>query len=321
MSTHITIIGLDRIGLSLGLALKKSTSPVDCTGFDLSASLMKTAMEIKAVDRTFGNLHSAVENADMVFLNSLPLDVTDWMKDVCRSLKPEAVLVNLAPVHRQAGEWAAANLPANRSFLNASPSINGICLDHEENTADLFRNGVMIISTIPDTNADAVQQVLDLAALIGALPIFAEPLEADGLISQTHLFPRLLALLYLRGISEGSGWADAQKVTGPQFWQLSKMLNEFTSGKSAAYEIMAHKDTAIHLLEMMREQIDSLQDSIQKEDTNGLDQSIQQSLDRHNQWMSRRVSGDWDTRDSQTEIKSEGLWKKLFGMGTSKKKS
>lgn len=320
MSTYITIIGLDRVGLSLGLALKKDSS-MDCTGFDLSGAHKKIAAQINAVDRTSDNLHAAVEKADVVILNSLPLDVTGWMEDICRNLKPKAVLVNLAPIHNQACEWAAANLPADRSFVNTALSINGNHLDNEENSAELFKNGIVVISTIPGTEPDAIQQVLDLIALIGAIPMFAEPLEADGLISQSDLFPRLLALLYLRGISKGAGWLDAQKVTGPQFWQLSKLLNEFTSGKSAAYEVLAHKETVLHLLETMYAQIEYLEDSIRNENAAELTESIQQVLDYQNRWTSRRVSGDWESGDAQTEIKTEGLWKKLLGMGTPGKKS
>ncbi len=192
MSEQITIIGLDRVGISLGLALKFKNTLAECVGFDLDANHARMALEAKAVDRIDRNLHSAVEKADIVLLNSLPVDVTGWMEDICRSLKDGAVLVSLAPVHSQASVWAAANFPANRSFVNASLSINGKFLDNEESSVDLFNDGVMIISTLPGTGEEAIQKVLDLAAQVGAIPMFSDPMEADGLLSQTDLFPRVV---------------------------------------------------------------------------------------------------------------------------------
>jgi prephenate dehydrogenase len=320
MNNQIAIIGLDRVGLSLGLALKKNHSPADYIGFDLDPAHMKTALSLKAVDKTVSNIHSAVEKADIVFLNSLPVDVTEWMADICRSLKEGAILINMAPVHSRVCMWVEEHFPEKRSFLNATLSLNGSYLDNEENSDELFNSGIMIISTIPGTDARVVQQVLDLAAEIGASPMFSDPVEADGLISQTNLFPRLISLLYLQGITGQSGWLDAQKVTGPVFWQLSKLLYEIPSSESASYEIFTHKENVLHLLDMMRDQIDQFQDSIQKENEDSLKVSIQKILDDHNQWMTRRKNGNWDARGLQSEIKPEGIWKKLLGVGTQKKK-
>lgn len=320
MNKQISIIGLDRVGLSLGLAIKKNQSQVEVVGFDLNNEHLKTALNIKAVNRIDANLHSAVEKADIVLLNSLPLDVTDWMADICRSLKENAVLINIAPLHTQACAWAASNFPQKRSFINATLSINGSFLENEDYSADLFNNGLMVISTLPGTDEDAVQQVLDLAAQIGAFPMFTDPLEADGLLSQTDLFPRLVSLLYLQGISSQSGWSDAQKVTGPTFWQMSRLFRETSSGKAAAHEIFAHKGNVLHLLDMMRDQIDHLQDEIQTENEETLALSLQKTLDNHSQWMTRRKSGDWDAQASQPEVKPKGMWKKLLGIETPEKK-
>ena len=126
---------------------------------------------------------------------------------------------------------------------------------------DLFNDGVMIISTLPGTGEEAVQKVLDLAAQVGAIPMFSDSMEADGLLSQTDLFPRVVNMLLVQGLKNQSGWSDAQKLTGPIFWQMSKLLFEFPSGESASHEIMTHKDNMLRLLDMLRGQIDSLQDS------------------------------------------------------------
>ncbi len=321
MNQQIAIIGLDRLGISLGLAIKKEKDAADCTGYDQSPAHSREALDNKAVDRVAGNLHAAVEKADIIFLNSLPVDVTGWMEDIHPLMKSGGVLVNMAPVHTLASEWAAAHLPAGKYLVNASLCIGGKYLDSDNNSADLFSNGLMILSSPMGTDPQAIQRVLDVAAVIGASPMFSDPLEADGLLTQSGLFSRLLSMLYFQAISAQSGWKDAQKAAGPEFWQMSKLAYEFPSGNAAAQEITAHKPYMLHLLNVMRDQLDQFSEKLQQEDADDLKKSLQKMLDANAVWMNRRISGDWDSPDGKVEIKKEGLVKRLFGMELPKKKS
>ena len=60
MAIQISIIGLDRIGLSFGMALKNSKNPVLRIGFDLDSAVMRSAEKTGAVDKTVLNLHSGI---------------------------------------------------------------------------------------------------------------------------------------------------------------------------------------------------------------------------------------------------------------------
>lgn len=321
MAEQITIIGLDRIGNSLGLALKKNSPTVSRVGFDQNPGHTRKAMDDKAVDRVEGNLHKAVEQADIILLNSLPVDVTGWMEDIFRSLKAGAVLVNMAPVHARVCEWVTGNKPDGCSFVNATFSINGRFLDDENSSADLFDDSVMILSAPQGTDEHAVQKLLDLAAVVGANPMFSDPVEADGLLSQSDLFPRLVNLMLLEGLKKQSGWSDAQKLTGSNFWLLSKLLFEFPSGESARYELKAHKENLVLLLDMLRDQIDRMQEILKNENDDHIKISIQTMLDEHNIWMTRRKTGNWDAKVAEEEAKPKGMWQKLFGMRTFGRKS
>lgn len=320
MTEQITIIGLDRIGISMALAIKSKSTSIVRVGFDQNPYHTRLAGEEKAFDRIDENLSKAVETADVVLLNSHPVDVTGWMEDICRSLKVGALLVNMSPVHSQAGEWAAKNLPNGCGFVNATFSINGQFLDNEENTADMFDDSVMVLSAPPGMGEEPVQKMLDLAALVGANPMFSDPMEADGFLSQSDLFPRIVNLMVLQGLKNQSGWSDAQKLTGQTFWNLSKTLFEFPSGESAHFEMKAHKVNLLLLLDMLRDQIDRMQEVIESDDDNAAKVSIQKMLDEHNVWMTRRKTGKWDAKEAEEEAKPRGIWHKLFGMRTPGKK-
>jgi prephenate dehydrogenase len=321
MSTKITLVGLDRAGQSLGLALKKSKNPLECTGFDLDTARMKEAEKSGAVDRSISNLHTAVENADLVILNFQVGETIEWLAECARSLKDGAVLLNTAPVHQKACEWAKTHLPDGRNFLNVTVSINGSFLETSEADADLFKGGVMLISSLPGTDASAIQLVVDFAAIIGANVMFSDPIEADGLLTQVNLLPRLLLLTYLRNLGARPGWAEAQKLTGPVFWQIYQSMYSFPSGKSAAEEILAHKDNLLLQLDLIGAALDDLKEELQTADAEKLDKNIQDLLDDMSKWSNRRTSGDWSSDKSREVKEKAGLWKKLLGIDPAEKKS
>lgn len=321
MDTTFTIIGLDRVGISLGLALKKADDGFVCTGFDFEAFRRDEAARLKAVDKTEADLHPSVRNADIVLLNVPAGDVIAWLDELMPELKDDAVLVNLSAAHNAVCEWAAAHLPAHRNVVNATPSIQGSCLSNDEPTADLFKEGLVLVSTPRGTGEQAIQQVEMLSEILGSTVMFSDPLEADGLLSQIDLFPRLAMLLYLRSITGQPGWKDARKITGPVFWQAAQILGMFPVGKLASQEITYQRENTLRMLEMLREQIDRLQEEIQSDEAAVLEQSLQKTLEDHDAWVKQRIEGSWDGKGKgDDEVKSAGIWKKLLGISLPQKK-
>ena len=68
MSAQITIIGLGKIGTSIGLALADETDQLTRIGHDKSMETAKSAEKLGALDKVHLNLHASVENADIVIL-------------------------------------------------------------------------------------------------------------------------------------------------------------------------------------------------------------------------------------------------------------
>ena len=321
MKTAIAIVGLDRVGRSLGLALKKSNDPVEITGFDLEPSWVEEARKSGAIDKADGNLHSAIENADVVVIN-LPAGVTvDWLEECTRSLKEGALLVNTAPVHRAVCEWAKSGFPEKRGLVNASPAISGNSMETSDSSAELFKGGVVVVSSPPGTDESSILQVEEFAALMGASVMFADPLEADGLLTQVDLLPRTLQLIYLRGALSRAGWKEAQKLTGPAFWKVYQSTGDFPTGKMAAGELLAHKDNLIQQLDLLKTAIEDFQDELREGDAEKIEKNHDTFLETLQKWSHRRTSGDWSS-DQMRDVKEKvSLWKKLFGMNLPKKKA
>lgn len=321
MSTKVTIAGLDRAGQSLGLALKKSPNPLECTGFDPSAARLKEAEKAGAINRAVSNLHTAVENADLVIVNFPAGETVEWLAECARSLKEGAVLINTAPIHQRACEWAKIHLPDGRNFLNVTLSINGSYLDVTEAGADLFKGGVMLISTLPGTDASAIQLVVDFAAIIGASVMFSDPVEADGLLTQVDLLPRLLMAAYIRHQMARPAWTEARKLTGPAFWQVYQSTDMFPSAKAAAEEILAHRDNLLLQLDLIGSTVEEWKEELRSADAEQMETVMQELLDSLGDWSNRRTSGDWSSDKSRDVKEKAGMWKKMLGINWPDKKS
>ena len=72
MTVKITLLGLDRIGLSLGLALMAHKDKLQLTGYDELTERGKQAKKLGAVAQVAKDLPSAVREADILLL-SLPV--------------------------------------------------------------------------------------------------------------------------------------------------------------------------------------------------------------------------------------------------------
>ncbi|MEJ7655006.1 MAG: hypothetical protein WKH64_17545 [Chloroflexia bacterium] len=102
---RITIVGLDNIGASMGLALKRwigeaqkadPNGALEVVGFDYDVARQRAAERVHAVDRTQWSLSKAVQDASLVVL-ALPANET---REVCGSSAPYSATTPSSPTRR-----------------------------------------------------------------------------------------------------------------------------------------------------------------------------------------------------------------------------
>src|SRR5512138_4030418 len=113
MPVQITIIGLNQIGASIGLALAKVKDQVTRIGNDREPTIARQAEKAGAVDKTVFNLPSAVREADVVIL-ALPVDeIRETIEIIAQDLKPGSVMIDTSPVKGPVLEWVKELLPGD----------------------------------------------------------------------------------------------------------------------------------------------------------------------------------------------------------------
>lgn len=311
MHVHVAIIGLDRLGASLGLALKRYQSQAKAEhsftiiGSDPAGHAMKTAQKMGAVDDFHRALLKATANADLIFVNAPFGSIKDLYAQLGPELKPGAVLLDLSPVKQPVIEWAAQALPRNAKgdplayMIGIAPVISAKALYEGEMAvegarADLFDEAEFLLAPDPKSPAEAIALAEDIIRLMGGRPRFIDPVEHDGLVAATEGLPALVGAALFSNLVNADGWLELRRMVNPTMALAMQSLRYHKAADMGAVlaanrqNVARHLGALIGLLEQVRE---ALLDDADDEAIAGFLQNVHKAWE---QWDVKRYSGKWE---------------------------
>jgi prephenate dehydrogenase len=332
MTVQITIIGMGQIGASIGLALAEHKGLVLRVGHDKDIRVANQAKQVGALDRVDLNIPHAVREAGVVVL-ALPLDqVRSTLAALAQDLKPEAVVLDTAPVKEVVAAWAKELLPPQRHYVGMTPVINPAYLqEHEIGVgaahADLFRNGLMAIVSPPGAPSEAVKLATDFSRLLGAEHLFMDPVELDSLMASTHLLPQLMAAALLNATVDQPGWFEARKlagrayaeVTGPGVLPVSEAGQE-ARGEAAelASAALGSQASTLRAIDNLLAALTAMRNDIRDQNTAALIQRLERAHQGRQRWWQERLAADWAASESAPPVElptAKEIINRWFGMG------
>ncbi len=301
MTVQITVLGLGQVGVSIGLALAEHKEKIVRVGNDRDPGVMGKAKKMGAFDTTTFNLPGAVEKADAVIL-ALPLDeLYDVLKVIAADLKEGAVVVDTSTVKVKVAEWARELLPEGCYFVTMTPTLNPAYLEDQAvgpdaAHADLFKNSLMVITSPPGIDADALKFATDLTVLLGATPYFADVYESDGLLAASALLPRLAAAALLNAVIDQPGWQEGRKLAGKTFAQSTLPALELDSAGMPAQEALLNQENVLRVLDNYINELHAIRQLVAENEAEALGKHISRALGNRQLWLKQRQAADWDQR-------------------------
>ena len=293
---------------------------------DDSRESIRIAEKMGALDKVSINLPSAVKDADMILL-ALPVDqIRETLEVIQNDLKEGSVVMDTGPVKQVVADWATELLPPGRYYIGLTPVINPIYL-HEIDSGltaahpDLFRDGLIGIVSPPGVPSDAIKLAADLTRLLGASPLFADPLEMDGLVAATHLLPQLLAAGLLNATVEQPGWREGRKVAGRSYAEVSAPVMYPTEPKTLTTAAMLNRENVIRVLDSVVASINAMRKDLIDEDAQSLEERLIRARRGREEWLEQRIAADW-TAEETTSIeapRASEMFGRLIGVGRKKK--
>jgi prephenate dehydrogenase len=299
MTVNITIIGLGRIGASMGLALAAHKDQVTITGHDKTPVVAQAAKKLGAVDKVAYNLPASVEGADVVVL-SLPLDqIHGTLKVIAQDIREDAVMLDTSPVKTAVAAWVKELLPPKRHYVGLTPAINSLYLDEtargvDSAHADLFQRSLIAISAPAGTAEAALKLASDFVTLLGASPYFADLIEVDGLMASAHILPQLTAAALMDSALHQPGWEDIRKLAGPAFAAATSQLLAEEAG-ALIEAVKQNQQNTVRVLDDAIAALSALREEIVADDASALEKKLETARKGREKWMAERAKGDWLT--------------------------
>lgn len=327
MTVQIAIIGMGQIGGSFGMALAEKKELLSRVGHDKEIKIARQAEKMNAIDKVETNLPRAVRDAELILL-CLPLDqLRETMEMIGPVLKEGAVVMETGMAKEAAAAWAAEFFPPGRHYVGLMPVINPAYLHEVESgidaaRADLFKNGLIAIVAPAKVDSGAIKLAADLARLVGANPLFADPVEIDGLMSATHLLPQLMAAALLNATIDQPGWREARKVAGRAYAEVSGPIVQLSETESLSSAAILNRENILRMLDSSMAALQALRNDIEDRDEAALNARLDRARQgRLNWWVDRQV-GDWSREALPKPVLPEnpGPLGRLFGLGRKPKK-
>lgn len=320
MPVQITIIGLNRVGASIGLALAKIKDQATRIGNDRDPGIARQAEKLGAIDKTVINLPSAVREADVVIL-AVPVDeIRETIEVIAEDLKPGSVLIDTSPIKGAVMEWARELLPGeDRYFVSLTPSLNPVYLMEagegpESAHADLFQKSLMLISSLPGIDESALTLATNLTHILGATPLFTDTMEADGLMSYSHLLPELVSSALVNAVIGQPGWREARKMAGPAFAQATEPVLHHPEREELGKTAVLNAENTARMLDQVLEELRRIRDAVASGDAAALQEMLLHAQQGRALWMQQRAAGEWEPRAQQHMPTGGEVIGRLFGL-------
>jgi prephenate dehydrogenase len=264
----------------------------------------------------------------MVIL-AVPLDeMRSTLEAIAQDLKENAVVMDTGPVKVAMVSWASELLPDKRYYIGLTPVISPAYLRQIESgleaaRPDLFQRGMFAIVSPPNTSAEALQLAADLAKLLGADLLFADPVELDSLMAATHILPQLVAAALLNATVDQPGWREARKIAGQSYADATAPGAHFASAKSLGSAALLNRENVLRVLDGAIVALQALRDDIEKNDAASLETRLENAQMSQARWLKERLAANWASEGlpegAAKSTENYSILSRLFGGGLNRK--
>jgi len=324
---QIGILGLGRLGTSIGLAIKRfvgrkeTRQAFHVIGYDTDAGRAKAARARGALDATAAAPADCAADRDIVIL-TLPLgEVSGGLRAIAPALREASVILDFSTYKSMAMNWAqtaplhAPYVLGVTALYNPNYLFDG--LDDPDHAApDLFDNGQLLIAGTPSTDPAALELASDFAGLLGASPQFIDLAEHDAWMTWMAALPAAMGTAAFMALRAAPGWDGIRRAGNAEFGRLTSPLASIQVDDLRLL-LSIDRTGLTRALDAVIAALTTVRDLAAHSDAAGLHEAITQASEQYQDWLSRRRQGEWDPTDprlSMVEISARtGLLGGLFG--------
>lgn len=262
---RLVVVGLGLIGGSFAKGIRQSGLCREVVGVDLDPQSRRLAVELGVVDRCEADLASACCGADVIQL-AVPILA---MEKVLARLAPldlgNAILTDVGSAKGnvvRAARQAFGAMPAR--FVPGHPIAGSEQSGVEASNADLFRRHKVILTPLPDTDAEAVSVVHRLWAALGADVEHMRVERHDEVLAATSHLPHLLAFNLVDSLAKRNENLEIFRYAAGGFRDFTRIAG---SDPVMWHDIfLANREAVLRTLDLYRSDLDDLREAVEAGD-------------------------------------------------------
>jgi prephenate dehydrogenase len=180
----------------------------------------------------------------------------------------------------------------------------------------------MAIVVPPQTASESVKLAADLTRLLGASPLFADPMEVDGFMAATHILPQLMAAALLNSTVDQPGWLDGRKMAGRAFAEVTGPLVQLGEPGALCSSSLLARDSVLRMIDSVIASLNAMRNDIKGQDHAALAERVERARNGRERWWRERQAADWTNEGVTTaEVpKAADVFGRLIGFGGRKPK-
>lgn len=322
MKPRITIIGLGRIGTSMGLALKKTGADLELIGHDKNRDAGNAAQKLGAVDKNEWNLFNACDGAGLILLTMPLAGVLETIELIQEDVAPGVIVTDSAPVKGPVIK-AAQGFKPGVHFIGGHPVFRPNpdgTMSGTEPDGDAFQNVVYCLTPSLTTEPDAVQVMTGFVSMLGAKPLYLDAAEHDGLIAGAQHLATVLSAALLRTTTMSAGWRELNKFAGEDYFLATRLAAGDASSMSQV--LLSEREPLQIWIDLAVQTLREMKQLLAQNDAAALEHWTKTMQEAREQWLNNQVGVSPMT--DMSEVRNSALRLFLGGlanrMGGEKKK-
>lgn len=310
---NVTIIGMNRLGASIGLALKQSNISLTIIGHDQANDLAQTAQKLAAVDKTEWNLITAASKADILVL-ALPFsELENTLIAIGEEVQPHALVLDFSVLKGPALKWADRYLKQGH-YVGAVPVFAAPWLadgrdDLTAANGEMFKKGMFCLMPSPHADPQAVETAVNFGLLLGATPYFVDAMEYDGLVQGVETVPGFLAAAMFNAIQKSTGWRDMLRFAGQPFALSTQPLR---SAPNLTQVAMNNKIATLRWLDALIDELRTVRRWVYENNSEEMQTTLQGLNLEREKWLRDRAENNW-TEVTHTDMTGTTIAEQMLG--------
>lgn len=229
----LAVFGVGLIGGSFAAALKAAGLAQRVAGVGRSRGNLERALALGLIDEIAHDAAAALDGADLVLV-AVPVQQTEAvLREIAAHVSPACVITDAGSTKRDVVAAARRALGTGTArFVPAHPIAGAELSGAEAASATLYRNRLVVLTPLPETEARACALVDALWRACGARPVQMTPQRHDEVFAAVSHLPHALAFALAHMLAgrpdaqelfgfAGAGFRDFTRIAGssPEMWR------------------------------------------------------------------------------------------------------